>query len=523
MTNFNFLFSNSVQGESDLTRYCPRDAFEMPLTCPRHLFCKMLILSMLLMVIGVGNVLGATVTYTHDFTKTISSGDNTLSTITWTASSLTNVGDYNSSNYKGVQIGTSSKAGAITLTSKNNWGAQTGTSFYGYTKVKKVYVWMNSGGSGTVSATVTIGGKSATSDGTTVSKNSSASSQRSGTTKVTYTPAADGKTGAIVITVTKGTASAAAGYLCAIQVECEEPDVSYNVDWYVGGTRTKQETGVSSGTPPSVADNALGGSCSSLKFLGWSETNIGSTPDDAPDDLFSSDDVPSLTGNKTFYAVFGEASYDTDGTPVKTQTHLYDTWTYSGTTTDKTSYRLFGNNAYVQTDAFDLSGLVKVTVYGGYFGDSGATGISIKDASGNNWKTGNVSGNSQTKANEFTGGSSLTGTKTLRIYSTSGNGSTTGVRISKVEIYTYPMEYSNCVTTCCTPLGTINGSINLIQRKQSEMDFHLVIISVFQRSHYLPFGHLPFGNFFFSVFTVTLFFLCTITRNKFPAHRTRNL
>ena len=59
MRNLNFLFSNSVQGESDLTRYCPRDAFEMPLTCPRHLFCKMLILSMLLMVIGVGNVWGA--------------------------------------------------------------------------------------------------------------------------------------------------------------------------------------------------------------------------------------------------------------------------------------------------------------------------------------------------------------------------------------------------------------------------------------------------------------------------------
>lgn len=64
MRNFNFLFSNSVQGESDLTRYCPRDAFEMPLTCPRHLFCKVLILSMLLMVIGVGNVWGAETTKT---------------------------------------------------------------------------------------------------------------------------------------------------------------------------------------------------------------------------------------------------------------------------------------------------------------------------------------------------------------------------------------------------------------------------------------------------------------------------
>ena len=75
------------------------------------------------------------------------------------------------------------------------------------------------------------------------------------------------------------------------------------------------------------------------------------------------------------------------------------------------------------------------------------------------------------------------------------------------------------VPNCCENLGSINGSINLIQRKQSEMDFHLVIISVFQRSHYLPFGHLPFGNYFFSVLAVTLFIielnLCTqvISRN----------
>ena len=69
-----------------------------------------------------------------------------------------------------------------------------------------------------------------------------------------------------------------------------------------------------------------------------------------------------------------------------------------------------------------------------------------------------------------------------------------------------PIIYYYSYPSCCTPLGSINGSINLIQRKQSEMDFHLVIISVFQRSHHLPFGHLPFGNFF-SVLAVTLYFV----------------
>ena len=79
MRNLNFLFSNPVQGESDLTRCCPRDAFEMPLTCPRHLFCKMLILSMLLFL-GIGNMWGATLDITaSNFESSYSTSESTFS------------------------------------------------------------------------------------------------------------------------------------------------------------------------------------------------------------------------------------------------------------------------------------------------------------------------------------------------------------------------------------------------------------------------------------------------------------
>ena len=83
MRNLNFLFSNSVQGESDLTRYCPRDAFEMPLTCPRHLFYKMLILSILLMVAGVGNVWGAGSITVSSSTIILPKGSTSVSTGDW--------------------------------------------------------------------------------------------------------------------------------------------------------------------------------------------------------------------------------------------------------------------------------------------------------------------------------------------------------------------------------------------------------------------------------------------------------
>ena len=64
--------------------------------------------------------------------------------------------------------------------------------------------------------------------------------------------------------------------------------------------------------PTDPDDDAIG-NCAN-KFMGWSETNIGSTPDDAnlPTIYTSLSEIqtayPSITGDKTFYAVFATAS-----------------------------------------------------------------------------------------------------------------------------------------------------------------------------------------------------------------------
>lgn len=123
----------------------------------------------------------------------------------------TNLNNYNSANYAGVQIGTSKNDGSITLTSSNEWNYQNKS------KITEVRLWLNLGGT-SVTPTVTIGGKAATSDGTTVVKNSSAGSDWTKTTKVTFTPAADGNTGVVVINV----ATVKAGYICAMEIDCEE-------------------------------------------------------------------------------------------------------------------------------------------------------------------------------------------------------------------------------------------------------------------------------------------------------------
>lgn len=158
---------------------------------------------------------GHAILYHHAMSAKPSIGDNTLSTITWTVAA-TNLNSMNTANYAGVQFGSSGKDGAISFTSKNNWGAQTSTAYNGYGTVKKVVVWLNLGGT-SVTPSVTIGGKSATSDGTTVVKNSSAGNDYTKTTAVTFTPASDGKTGVVVISAT----SVKAGYFCAMDVLSE--------------------------------------------------------------------------------------------------------------------------------------------------------------------------------------------------------------------------------------------------------------------------------------------------------------
>ena len=153
-------------------------------------------------------------TYQHVFTAKPSTGDKvTLSGVSWNITA-TNLNNYNSNNYAGVQFGTSRKNGQITLTSPSAWSyTADGVTV---TKIKEVRLWLNLGGT-SVTPSVSIGGNAANSDGTTVTKNMSAGSDWTKATKVTFTPAAGSDTGVIVIDVT----SVKAGYICAIEIDAE--------------------------------------------------------------------------------------------------------------------------------------------------------------------------------------------------------------------------------------------------------------------------------------------------------------
>ena len=395
-----------------------------------------------------------TVTYQHVFTAKPSTGSNvTLSNVAWNISA-TNLYAYNNKSYAGVQFGASGANGQITLTSPSAW------NYNGKTKITAVRLWLNRGGT-SVTPTVTIGGKAATSDGTKVVKNSSAGTDWTKTSKVTFTPAANGNTGAIVIDVK----SVNAGYICALEIDCEEgaPSPHYTVSWMVNGETYTE------GTPST--DVAEGGKVKTLPtnpaaigsnvFMGWTASTIPGTSADAPIDLFTTaDGAPVVTGNTTYYAVFAKRE-GSEPIEEKIQTLVYDTWAYSGSTTDKSSYRLFHKDSYIESAEFDRSKLSKVIVYGGTFGGNTYNKLSIGDGT-NTWKDVTVSGKSETGVNTYTDGTALSGTGTLRVTSKSGNkASDKGVRISKVEIFimTGGYTYSNYATTIATqPAANIHAT-----------------------------------------------------------------
>ena len=208
----------------------------------------------------------------------------------------------------------------------------------------------------------------------------------------------------------------------------------------VNGTATSQS--YAEGAP--ITFPATPANIDDKVFRGWTANAIEGTQSTAPEFVTS---ATMGTNDVAFYAVFATA--DASGAPVETlnQTLQYDTWTYSGSTTDKSTYRLFHTGSYIESVAFDLSKLSKVIVYGGTFGGTQYSNLIIGDGT-NVWKDVTVTGKSETGTNTYTEGTALSGTKPLRIISNSGTASNSGIRISKVEIFT--MEPSIAYTDYCT-------------------------------------------------------------------------
>ena len=264
---------------------------------------------------------------------------------------------------------------------------------------------------------------------------SSGSSVREGTT-LTIIPAADNSHKFAKWTATVGNTSTDYTDVFTYTVPASDFTLSatfdevvkYAVNWSVNGNVTTEyyQEDEDIVFPDDIAD------INGKTFVGW----YGSTYENASTAPTYVTSATMGTSALTYYAVFAdvtEEESDDVSKAEKNQTLQYDTWTYSGSTTDKKTYRLFGNGSYIESASFDLSKLIKVVVTGGTFGGS-YNSLTIGDGT-NTWKSVTVTTSGGLGNDTYTGGTALSGTKPLRITATAGDGSSTGLRISKVEIY----------------------------------------------------------------------------------------
>lgn len=248
---------------------------------------------------------------------------------------------------------------------------------------------------------------------------------------------------------------------------------TYTVTWNINGAEKHSQTDTAGVTLASIPDATLAsnGAIHGKEFKGWAEAAIVGEVEAGDAGIVVTPTVMPAA-DKDYYAVYALKSGDDE--PVLRQTLQYDTWTYSGTTTDKDSYRLFAENAYIESASFDLSTLTQVNVYAGTYGtlDNNKKKVTITDGT-TTWKSCTLSTSSATTKNTVTNGTALTGTGTLRIVAGGGNGSGTGIRISKVEIYNQiPITYSKYAT---------NGSCVVVDPASLELGLDAVddgVISV---------------------------------------------
>ena len=291
----------------------------------------------------------------------------------------------------------------------------------------------------------------------------------------------DSSTGAVVLNGDCGTATIVAtaayyeeldgetGYYTPYPALSKEYSVTvrprYSVTFSINGNTDEVRRQESYGAAITVPEVAAVGD---YVFRGWSDTEVATT-DVAPTMTTSSSITPTST--KTVYAVFAIQT-QTGTTDVEDQSYSYsaNTLTPGGDYSDNNSYYLLHEGGYVESEAFDLSIISKVVVYGGTYGGSGYNSLTIGDGT-NTWKEVTVSGSSNTGVNTYTDGTTLSGTGKLRITSTCG-GTTNGVRVSGFKIYKLGPVYSYTnYTTALSASVTIGKSHYLSYCFMNKLDF----------------------------------------------------
>ena len=449
---------------------------------PNRFFTRFAAVFALVFVLGVGNVWGATHTWSYSFAQndlSISSGNKTFTgkidgstnkNVTWACSAATYVG-WDSS--KGIQIGSGSKP------QKNSaWTMSTAVSNLGSNiKITKVTAYLSVASSGGGKYIFSAGTASSGSSGTTFNNTSATNKEYSIPSGTTITA------GDIVISL-QSTASKAM-YIKSITITYEDVTANpFTVNFDAGSgvceiSSREEESGGLGITLPSASPSAA---CiaEGWEFAGWKKTNAQTETTTVPT-LYAAGTTYHPLANETLYAVYKFAEGGTNCSTGKITASegltigdkvvlIYETgkMQFDGVSSNigqKTGYSTTPSETHIlEIRAGNNSGQFS-------FYDLTDENYLALNSDGNNLHTASIVNNNSSWTVTFSSGNATISnvaysTRQIR-YNTSSprfacyTGSQQAVQLYKVcpSTITY-----NSNPSCCEPLAQINGSVSLSQK-----------------------------------------------------------
>ena len=228
-------------------------------------------------------------------------------------------------------------------------------------------------------------------------------------------------------------------------------ETTYTVTWSANGAQLKAEEVAKNGKISSLPQAPASCSAESETFMGWTDAAITGTMDDAPTPLYTkATDIPAVTANVTYYAVYAKEEVTEGAAPA---TYTFDAENQSGwtNTANKTStYWLLDQGKSLTSPEVDLAGLssiqVKMRTYGGTQYDQ------LQVAAGSKLLTTIEASKGSTMSDyEWTNSQSLSGTSPIT-FTCSNAGSNKGIGFQAVTINATGagISYSRYITACQT-------------------------------------------------------------------------
>ena len=247
-----------------------------------------------------------------------------------------------------------------------------------------------------------------------------------------------------------------------------DEDIKYTLNYHDGsgdGTKTNVYEGTNLisalGTPAASCD------ATSTTFQGWSTAEIVTKTNTAPTFVAANAVVNSTTAADTYYAVYAKLGSETSimggnigsGVGETGWTASHNSW-YSGN-----GYKFQGTTYYIQSS--DISSFnhksVTVKLKAGYNTTSGSVlTIASLDANSDVIDSKTFTPTENWDSQSTTYSFELNGNSTIKYVKISMSNKAGNVGMKYCEVFYTPL--SDYMTTCCTPLGQINGSINLAQK-----------------------------------------------------------